>query len=396
LGEKEDFMRRIGYCTNVHAGPNLEQTRANLERYALAVKERFSPTAPMGVGLWLAAPAARSLLVDDPLAVETFRDWLEEKGLVPFTFNGFPHGDFHQAVVKHRVYEPTWSNLDRLDYTRDLIEIQHQLLPEGVGGSISTLPIAWGQPGPSEDDYEQAAWNLEQVAEHLSALEDETGRRITLALEPEPGCVLQRSEDVVRFFEDRLLKGRDEEPLRRYITVCHDVCHAAVMFEEQADVLARFRGAGISVGKIQVSSAVALPFDNLPAGERPKALAQLAGFNEPRYLHQTVVKKSPQSEPVFYEDLHLALAQAGSDTAQLAGEWRVHFHVPIYLERFGLLETAQREILACLAECDKHSTTEHFEVETYAWGVLPEELRQSDLAAGIAEEMRWFAGVCRG
>lgn len=386
--------RRVGYCTNVHAGPDLERTRQNLERFALAVKERCSPNEPMGVGLWLAAPAARSLLVDDALAVEAFRDWLDEKGLVPFTFNGFPHGDFHQSVVKHRVYEPTWSNLDRLDYTRDLIEIQHQLLPEGVDGSISTLPIAWGQPVPSDAEFDQVAWNLEQVAEHLAALEDETGRRITLALEPEPGCLLQRSEDVVRFFEDRLLKGRDEEILRRYITVCHDICHAAVMFEEQADVLARFRAAGIGVGKIQVSSAVALSFDRTPAADRPRALAQLAGFNEPRYLHQTVVKKTPDSAPVFYEDLPLALAAAGGDPSQLVGEWRVHFHVPIYLERFGLLETAQRDIRACLAECDKHPTTGHFEVETYAWGVLPEELRQSDLAAGIAEEMRWFAGVC--
>jgi len=385
--------RRLGYCTNVHAGPDLEQTRQNLERYALAVKQRFSPDVPMGVGLWLAAPAARSLLVDDALAIESFREWLEEKGLVPFTFNGFPHGDFHQAVVKHRVYEPTWRDLDRLDYTRDLIEIQHQLLPEGMSGSISTLPLAWGQPASTAEDFEQDAWQLEQIAEHLASLEDETGRRITLAIEPEPGCVLQRSEDVVRFFEQHLLPNRDEDVLRRYITVCHDICHASVMFEEQADVLARFRAAGIGVGKIQVSSAVALRLDDLPASDRPAALAQLAGFNEPRYLHQTVIRQTPDSTPVFYEDLHLALAQAGSDPANLRGEWRVHFHVPIYLERFGRIDTARPEILACLAECAQHPTTDHFEVETYAWGVLPPELRQADLAAGIAEEMRWFAGV---
>jgi hypothetical protein len=31
----------------------------------------------------------------------------------------------------------------------------------------------------------------------------------------------------------------------------------------------------------------------------------------------------------------------------------------------------------------------HFEVETYAWNVLPEELRVDDLAEGIAKEMQW-------
>ena len=52
----------VGYCTNVHAGADLAQTRANLERYALAVKQRVSPDAPMGVGLWLSARSARQLV----------------------------------------------------------------------------------------------------------------------------------------------------------------------------------------------------------------------------------------------------------------------------------------------------------------------------------------------
>ena len=51
-----------GYCTNVHAGATLEATRANLERHALAVKERYSPDRPMGVGLWLSAKAAEELV----------------------------------------------------------------------------------------------------------------------------------------------------------------------------------------------------------------------------------------------------------------------------------------------------------------------------------------------
>ena len=31
----------------------------------------------------------------------------------------------------------------------------------------------------------------------------------------------------------------------------------------------------------------------------------------------------------------------------------------------------------------------HFEVETYAWNVLPEEHQVSNLADGIAKEMTW-------
>src|SRR5262245_26679909 len=89
---------QLGYCTNVHAGVDLEQTQANLERFARVVKRRFSPQAPMGVGLWLSASAARGLL--DGQRLPPFAAWLAEVGLVPFTLNGFPYGDFHRRVVK--------------------------------------------------------------------------------------------------------------------------------------------------------------------------------------------------------------------------------------------------------------------------------------------------------
>src|SRR5262249_24096139 len=201
-----DFSQ-TGYCTNVHAGADLDTTRANLETYALAVKARVSPRFPMGVGLWLSASAAENLLRERK--VEQFRDWLREVGVVPYTFNGFPHGDFHQPIVKHRVYEPTWWQRDRLEYTLDLIAIQHMLLPEGMPGSISTLPIAWGLPVPSHERLNQAAVNLRKVAERLARLERESGRVICLCIEPEPGCYLQRSRDVVRFFHDYLWAGDD-------------------------------------------------------------------------------------------------------------------------------------------------------------------------------------------
>ena len=32
----------------------------------------------------------------------------------------------------------------------------------------------------------------------------------------------------------------------------------------------------------------------------------------------------------------------------------------------------------------------HWEVETYAWGVLPDKMKQGTLADGIADELRWL------
>lgn len=374
----------IGYCTNVHAGPTLAQTKANLQRYALEVKRRVRPDQAMGVGLWLAAPAAAELLASGGVA--DFAAWLAEVGLVPFTFNGFPYGDFHQAEVKHRVYHPTWFEPARLEYTLQLIEIIDRLLPEGRTGSISTLPIAWSSPAPTRAQMQAAATHLQAAAAAMQQFCERTGRKIVLAIEPEPGCLLQRSDDMVSLFNDWLLPGGNESAVREHLTVCHDVCHAAVMFEGQAEVLQKYAAAGIQVGKVQVSSAVAVDFDGLSSDDRAAAFSQLAAFREPRYLHQTCVRQSTAS-PTFYEDLPQAIAAAGSAPS---GQWRTHFHVPVYLERFGNLRATQSDILECLDAIRATSACTHFEVETYAWGVLPEELQVPDLAEGIAREMDWF------
>jgi hypothetical protein len=193
----------------------------------------------------------------------------------------------------------------------------------------------------------------------------------------------------VNFFENYLFEGDSESACRRHLRVCHDVCHAAVMFEPQRKVIERYRAAGIGIGKVQVSSAVRVPLDRMEPRQRRQALEQLSGFAEDRYLHQTMVKHQDQP-PRFYEDLPLALA-AEQENGEPAGEWRVHFHVPVYLERFGLLETSQADILACLDALHDQPEVAHFEVETYAWGVLPEPLQVPDLATGIAREMTWFA-----
>ncbi len=380
-----------GYCTNVHAGATLAATRANLEKHALAVKAAYSPSGPMGIGLWLSAQAALELAGRGGAA--EFRDWLAERGLVPYTFNGFPYGDFHQAVVKHKVYEPTWWQPERLDYTLRLIDLQHALLPEGLQGSISTLPIAWGTPCPDRSDLELAAQHLRQAAHHMHELEERTGRLIYLCLEPEPGCVFSFADDAVHYFQWQLLDREDDETVRRHIRICHDICHAAVMFEDQVVVLGKYRDAGIKVGKVQVSAALRMDLDLFepPSAEpRAEAIRQLASFAEDRYLHQTVVRRS--GDDIFYEDLHLALAAENDDPR---GEWRVHFHVPIYASEFGRLFPTQEQIGQCLRALSMTHDCRHFEVETYAWGVLPPELAQPDLATGIAEELRWFEALVK-
>ena len=53
MDDQTKVNRTIGYCTNVHAGATLAQTKANIENYAAKVKQIVSPNEPMGIGWWL-------------------------------------------------------------------------------------------------------------------------------------------------------------------------------------------------------------------------------------------------------------------------------------------------------------------------------------------------------
>src|SRR6056297_749449 len=248
----------VGYCTNVHAGTDLPSIRDSLVRYALPVRDLVGGDS-LGVGLWIPDQASRQLADE---GAEDFAEFLKQRRLKAFTINGFPFANFHQEVVKRDVYSPAWWDTERLDYTRRLAAILAVLLPENEAvGSISTLPIGWGKD-VAADKIAAAGRHLRSMADSLKKLHRETGRRIVLAIEPEPGCVLDTSVDCVAFFDTHL----PEDHHRRYVTVCHDVCHAAVMMEDQRDIFSRLATAGIGIGKIQVSSAIVVDWDHMAIG----------------------------------------------------------------------------------------------------------------------------------
>lgn len=384
----------IGYCGNVHPGRTIDEVKSNLELHTLDVKSQFRPNEPLEIGLWLSETAAHEL--DDENRLFGFRDWLADKQLRPFTLNGFPFGDFHEDVVKHSVYQPTWADPDRLDYTLRLARIISILMPPGATRTISTLPLGWPTRSNNHRDQfkhsdpsflESCARHLRICSERLAEIEQSTGDNVILCIEPEPGCVLDTCDDIIDFFGKHLRCGNStiDHRLHHHIGVCHDICHSAVMFEEQAAVIDAYDREGIRVGKIQVSSAVEADFDD-PECDQGTLLEQLSGFAEPRYLHQTMIRTDQATR--FFEDLSLAIA----DNPQVdSGLWRVHFHVPIFSESLGEVGTTQSDIARCIqAIMNSDMPIPHFEIETYAWNVLPAHLQSPTLADGIAKELAWF------
>ena len=353
----------------------------------------------MGVGLRLSAIAAEAL--DAPAKLDALREFLASEQLYVFTINGFPYGPFHGERVKEQVYSPDWRTPERLAYTDRLANLLAALLPgdqSDLTGSVSTVPGAFlaDAHGTARDSIAEA---LLRHAAHLAALEDRTGRRVTLALEPEPMCLMETTAEAVGFFEDYLftaraaarfatLSGRAtaaaETLLRRHLGLCLDACHAAVEFETPADSLAALRRAGVAVMKLQLSSALVVPHMDAAAAEL------LRRFDDGVYLHQ-VVERGPDGL-ARYLDLPEALAAWQADGIR-GREWRVHCHVPVFHDApLGRLATTQPTLLDLLARQRDDGISPHLEVETYTWDVLPPELQEDGLDAAISRELAWVRG----
>lgn len=381
----------LTYCTNIHPGESWEEVRESVESHVTRVRERLAPDQPFGVGLRLSAQAAERLA--DPETLDAFRSLLAERGLYVFTINGFPYGAFHGTRVKEQVYRPDWLEDERLRYSDMLAGILARLLPPAVDGSVSSVPGCFRPRATGQRERDAIAERIVRHVATLVRLRREQGRRIALALEPEPRCVIETTAEAVAFFEQSLFGPRAvaqlealtsltrlecEAALREHLGVCVDACHAAVEFEEPAAVVGALRSAGIAIAKLQVSAGLRV------APPDVAARVALQAFAEDVYLHQVVARVDGGLRR--YQDLPEAL---GDSEAARASEWRVHFHVPLFLERLGAFENTQGFVAELLALQRRDGIAPHLEVETYTWSVLPVEFRGEDVVDSVVRELRF-------
>lgn len=377
----------LTYCTNVHPGENLQQLSEIVEKSLSGVRNRRGLDQMAG-GLWISHPVASVLSARESL--RQFTRQIKVNAISLFTLNGFPAQGFHSTRVKEAVYHPDWSEEQRLEYTNQLANILATLLPDDVfEGTISTVPLGF-RPGWCSDRHKRALTNLCHCLLELEKIHRQSGRRIRLCLEMEPGCVLQSTESLIPFFTLELPQhlarlNLDSRLIQEYLGICFDVCHQAVMFEDIYASLQKIHDAGIRIGKIQVSSAL-----ELKDPENSNARSTLASFIEQKYLHQSCCRDDSGK-------LHqvLDLDQA-FDHFPLSGPWRVHFHVPIQAHSLIStdLTTTQQDIGRCLDFLrDNPELHPHLEVETYTWTALPEGIRpgnQQQMIDGLTAELNWL------
>ena len=382
-------LGHLSYCTNIHAGEPLDEVMRSLALHLPAIKAQVAGEQSFGIGLRLGFAAANSLR--EPAALDRLKQLLSDGGYYVFTINGFPYGAFHGRAVKEDAYKPDWSDPQRLVYTNHLADIMSELMGARRSGSISTVPGTF-KPWLG-NRLEAIVDNLIRHVSHLVGISNRTGQSISLALEPEPYCYLETIDETVAFFKTRLFDAtgiyrlaaltglstaQAEAAMRRHLGVCYDVCHAAVEFEDAKTSIARLRIEGILIAKVQLSSALRV------ASIDAESRKHLAAFAEPTYLHQ-VVQRSNGSLRRFVD-----LPQALADPTGMDGsEWRVHFHVPVFLERMAHFDTTQAFLKEVLALHRADPFTQHMEVETYTWDVLPDTYRNVDLSTAIAREINW-------
>lgn len=387
----------LTYCTNIHPGETWLEVFASLQAHLPVVKQLVSPNGEMGIGLRLSNQASIELT---HLGIDPFLEWMQEQGFYLFTMNGFPYGGFHGKLVKDLVHQPDWTTDDRVKYTNRLFDILAQMLPEGMDGGISTSPLSyklWWKREQYDEVFRAATKNLLKIVVQLHRYHQDQGITLHLDIEPEPDGLIENSLETIRYFEDWLIplgkkylmgqfditKDEAEEIIRRHVTVCYDVCHFAVAYESPAKAMSRLLEAGIGIGKIQISSALKCNFTD-HRQSRQVYSKTFESLDEPTYLHQVVARDSGNNLHQ-YPDLPQALEHINNpETA----EWRTHFHVPVFIESYGLLKSTQADIKEVLQLWSTSPMTGHLEVETYTWEVLPEEL-QIEINTSIARELIW-------
>lgn len=380
----------LTFCTNIYAGENWMSHFAVLKDSFPILKARLSPEAPMGIGLRLSNLASIELQEENHL--EAFKQWLAQEGGYVFTMNGFPYGGFHHTKVKDQVHAPDWTTGERVEYTLRLAEILSQLLPADMDGGISTSPLSY-KPWFTATEARKSATasataNIIKVAGVLHYIQRQSGKVIHLDIEPEPDGFLESGPEFIDWYENVLLPvGNDESMIKNHIRLCYDVCHFAIGYEPHTAIINELQQKGIKIGKIQISAALKA---KLPASvsERTAVLAQLSRFDEPTYLHQVIARKD-DGHLIRYPDLKEALAEGENP---VVAEWRAHFHVPIFVEDMGLVQSTQSDITEVLNLQKNNPFTAHLEVETYTWEVLPTALK-APLNDSIIRELAWVKNL---
>jgi hypothetical protein len=389
-------LGHLTYSTLVHPADTWEQLWTSLTTYVPKVKARVSPNDPFGVCIRLAAPSAE-LLASNTAERTKLKRFLADQDMYVYTANAFPYGAFKGTVVKEQVYEPDWRTEERTQYTINVADILADLAPDGVSPSIQSAPLGFKPRVTGPDVIASYTEHVLRVAAHLVALELRTGRVVTLGLEPEPQCFLETTDEAIDYFTNHLYTGTAASrlaklaaipiseahgALRRHLGVVFDIGHQAVGYENITASLQKLVDAGIPIFKLQEAAAMHIP------KVTDETIDALSRFAKTVYLSQTVEKRNGH----LTRFLNLEDAFASWKANPGPREWRVHFHVPVFLDDLGSFGTTRFALEEALKFHKASPLSRQLEIETYTWDVLPDHLKTGDIVDYVCREIEWVRG----
>ncbi len=383
----------LTYSTLVHPGDTWPEMWDSLTTYVPQVKQRVSPNDPFGVSLRISAASAETL-TSDAAERERLKAFLADNDMYLYTVNAFPYGPFKNTIVKEQVYEPDWRSDERAVYTMQVADILAEVAAPGIEPTIQSPPLGFKPRVTGPDVVAAFTRQVIRVVAHLVRLEQRTGRTVRLALEPEPACFLETTDEALDYFANHLYAAEAQASLaaqtglaeadaaaalRNHLGMVYDICHQAVEYEDIGTSLGRLADAGIPVFKLQEAAAVRVP-------EVTQAtVGALRRFADTVYLTQTVERRN--GELTHYLNLEDAFDAWDRDPGPR--EWRTHFHVPVFLDDLGDFKTTRFAIEDALEFHRNNKLSPHLEIETYTWDVLPEHLKTGDIVDYVTLEIEW-------
>ncbi|NRA37937.1 MAG: metabolite traffic protein EboE [Planctomycetes bacterium] len=390
-------MVPLAYNSNLHPAESCEELIGSLQAFALPLREQLQ-WQKLGVDFRIGSQEIAEL--QNPQQLSALRRCIDQCQLSVHTLNGFPLSPFQVAVVKDQAYHPDWTSQQRLQESIQLIEYALALSDEKYL-SISTSPGTFKPWGVSDPIVKSIAENIGHWIAAAAMVYRSSGRRVQLALEPEPWCLLEHSQEVLAFWSGPLqqyalpvcLAALDndllaaQQALKDHVGICFDTCHVSLAFEDQAAVVNKFVQAGIPIAKCQFSAALEVRNPQ----QQPEAVAQLAAMHEPKFLHQTAARNKNGSlvRVCDLDQLDDCLRRMPD-----AESVRSHFHIPVFwpAHDHGLSSTIDESIQglrACVA-----AGVQHIAVETYTWSVLSE--REQDSLEGSLSELQFLERLIGG
>ena len=389
-------LGHLTYSTLVHPGDDWAQMWDSLVTYVPKVKERWAKNHRFGVSLRLSAASA-STLAKSQAERDKLKKFLNDNNMYLYTVNAFPYGPFKGTIVKEQVYEPDWRSEERTTYTKNVADVLADVSPDDVSPSIQSAPLGFKPRVTGPDVVDSFTDHVIRVCAHLVDVEARTGRVVTLALEPEPYCFLETTDETVEYFTKHIYSGKSAEKLaklarmpiseahvalRRHVGIVFDICHQAVEFEDIGACLQKLVDAGIPIFKLQEAAALHVP------EVTQKIVDVMKNYSKTIYLTQTVEKKDGK----LTRFLNLEDAFAAWEKNPGPREWRTHFHVPVFLEDLGPFRTTRFAIEDALRFHKAKPLSRQLEIETYTWDVLPDNLKTGDIVDYVCRELDWVKG----